>query len=121
MLSRSVANRTADNYECQWRRFTRFCAAVQFCSLPAAPATVTCYVGALLRRGTIVPASLGNYTMPINTRHADVGLDHPGAGRLMQSIRIGYARFSAEADGALPLTCRLLPAPVMWRVVELAL
>lgn len=121
MLSRSVADRTADNYQRTWQRFTAFCTAAQRDPLPAAPATVACYVGTLLRRGTIAPSSLGNYLTPINTRHAAAGLERSDVGRLMQPIRIGYARLTAEADGALPHTRRPLPAPVMWRVVELAL
>jgi len=121
MLTHALANSTADGYERQWRRFARYCAAEGVSSLPAAPTTVVCYLGTVLRRGTVSPGSLQNYLSPINTRHASVGLPRPALGHLVHSARTGFARLFSAAAGALPETRRPLPAPVMWRIVHLAL
>jgi len=120
MLTNALADSTAAGYHRHWRRFSAYCAAQGCSALPAAPATVVCYLGTLLRGGRISPASLQNYLSPINTRHFDVGLPRPAVGRLIHSARVGFARLHVGSVGALPLARRPLPAPVMWRIVELA-
>lgn len=120
MLTRSIADTTADNYERAWRQFERYCATARVSALPASPATVACYMGTLLRRGSVAHSSLQGYLTPINSRHAACGLPRPASGQLVSSLRVGYARISAEAVGTLPDTRRPLPAAVMWRIVELA-
>ena len=121
MLTHALADTMADGYERQWRRFARYCEDEGVSALPAAPTTVVCYLGTVLRRGTVSPGSLQNYLSPINTRHASVGLPRPALGHLVHSARTGFARLFSAAAGALPETRRPLPAPVMWRIVTLAL
>ena len=120
MLTNALADSTAAGYHRHWRRFAAYCAAQGCSALPAAPATVVCYLGTLLRGGRISPASLQKYLSPINTRHVDVGLPRPAVGRLIHSARVGFGRLRVRSVGALPLARRPLPAPVMWRIVELA-
>jgi len=81
---------------------------------------VVCYLGTVLRRGTVSPGILQNYLSPINTRHASVGSPRPAISHLVHSARTGFSRLFSAAAGAFPATRRPLPAPVMWRIVTLA-
>ena len=120
ILTNALANSTAAGYHRHWSRLSAYSAAQGCSAFPTAPATVVCYLGTLLHGGRISPASLQNYISPISTRHFNVGLPRLAVGRLIHSARVGFSLLHVRSVGALPLARRPLPAPVMWRILELA-
>lgn len=88
--------------------------------MPTSAAAVACFFGTLCER-RLAPSSLQTYLTPINNRHHDGGFDKPASGPLIAKLRAGYNRLLADEAAEFPTTRAPLPAPVVWRIAELAL
>ena len=119
MLTGALADSTADSYGHQWAAFEGFCADNGWPSLPTTAAAVSCYVGTLCERH-VSQSTFDSYLSPVNGRHVAAWLPKPATGRLVQDLRAGYARMVADRTNVFPFERAPLPAPVAWRIVELA-
>lgn len=120
LLSGSLAPSTADKYGRRWAEFQTFCRANDWPSLPTSPAAIACFFGTLCER-RLAPSSLQTYLTPINNRHHDSGFPKPAAGPLVAKLRAGYNRLLADEAAEFPPARAALPAPVVWRIAQLAL
>ena len=119
MLTGALADSTADAYGRQWAAFEEFCADNGWPSLPTTAAAVACYVGTLCER-QLAQSTIDSYLSPVNGRHVAAGFPKPATGRLVQDLRAGYARMVADRSNSFPFARAPLPAPVAWRIAELA-
>lgn len=120
ILRKDISAGTADAYGRRWEAFTSFCAENDWPSLPTTPAAVACFFGTLAER-QLAPSTIRGYLTPVNSRHQAAGFPKPAVGELLARLRKGYARLLAEHDNAFPFARGPLPAPVLLRVVLLAM
>ena len=90
-------------------------------ALPARPDYIAAYIGYLRDEGLVHANSLQPYLSCINQWHADMGLDKPAVGHLIQRLRRGFGEAEGnDAEGELVASRRPIPAPIMLQVLHLA-
>ena len=119
---------TWGSYSGKLQRFIDFCQLIvpQFGlppvrALPARPDYIAAYIGYLRDEGLVHANSLQPYLSCINQWHADMGLDKPAVGHLIQRLRRGFGEAEGnDAEGELVASRRPIPAPIMLQVLHLA-
>src|ERR1700684_4152627 len=84
------ADNTRRAYRVGWNDFTAFCTIQGFDSLPAAPQTVALYVTGLAGRAKL--ATIRLYLAAVAEKHREIGLESPGAHKIVRRIVRGVAR-----------------------------
>lgn len=79
-------------------------------ALPAAPATVACYVGHLFGQGTVRGGSIRPYVAAIAAQHRRSGFSDPTQDPLVTSTRRGYLANDAARSAGPPMRSAPLPA-----------
>ena len=128
LLAASLRDSTWSSYTGKLQRFIDFCQrVVPQCGLPpvrALPARadyVAAYIGYLREEGLVHDNSLQPYLSCINQWHADMGLEKPAVGHLIQSLRRGFGEAEGQdAEGELVASRRPIPAHIMLQVIHLA-
>jgi hypothetical protein len=87
--------------------------------LPARPEYIAAYIGYLREEGLVHANSLQPYLSCINQWHADMGLEKPAVGHLIQKLRRGFGELEGD-DPEGVASRRPIPAPVMLQVLHLA-
>ena len=90
-IAASKADATRRAYASDWRDFTTWCAAHQQADLPAAPATVAAYLGALASGGAKV-STVRRRCAAIGDAHQRGGHDNPAAHPGVKATLAGIAR-----------------------------
>jgi len=119
---------TWGSYSGKLQRFIDFCQLIvpQFGlppvrALPARPDYIAAYIGYLRDEGLVHANSLQPYLSCINQWHADMGLEKPAVGHLIQRLRRGFGEAEGnDAEGELVASRRPIPAPIMLQVLHLA-
>jgi len=127
LLEAACQESTVRKYISSWEQFEQFCSRARLTALPAAPATVVCYLGLVRELGTVAAWSLGNYLAPINTVHLSAGDESPTDDFLVRQAKRGYRRCHTAAVCARPERRAPFPAAAvnallgMWPVAESSL
>jgi hypothetical protein len=77
-------------------------------------------LGYLRDEHRVKSGSLQQYLSAINSWHADMGLEKPAVGHVIQLLRRGFGEEQAEDDEEEVVARRPIPAPVMARILHLA-
>ena len=118
---------TWDSYSSKLARWTQFCTVewprdgrppLPVC--PAKPEHILAYLGFLLEEDNVHASSLQPYLSAINSLHADMGLEKPAAGHLVQLARKGFSELEGELDPNRSLRSPI-PAVVVLSIVRLGL
>ena len=128
LLAAGRRDSTWSSYTGKLQRFIDFCQrVVPQCGLPpvrALPARadyVAAYIGYLREEGLVHANSLQPYLSCINQWHADMGLEKPAVGHLIQRLRRGFCKAEGQdAEGELVASRRPIPAHIMLQVLHLA-
>jgi site-specific recombinase XerD len=104
----SQASNTKRGYASDWRQFSAWCAEHGLADLPALPATVATYLGALATNGAKL-ATIRRRAAAIGDRHRRAGHDNPAAHPLIKATLAGIARtIGAAPKKKAALTVELL-------------
>jgi site-specific recombinase XerD len=112
-ITASKADATRRAYASDWRHFTAWCAAHQQVELPAAPANVAAYLGALASAGAKV-STVRRRCAAIGDAHRHGGYDNPAAHAGVKATLAGIGR----TLGAPPAKKAALTADLLARALR---
>jgi hypothetical protein len=117
LLQSGLAASTAKGYGRLFDAFAAYCAAEGVSALPAAPATVICYVGHLAEEGRWAHSSMQPIFSAINDAHKSLELQPPACGSyFLARVRAGLGRVQSAAsttDSRTPLPAEAIVAIVI--------
>ena len=127
LLTRSRRESTWLSYSGKLKRWIDYCTVVvpsrgfpAISPFPAQRQHVLAYLGYLRDEHRVKSGSLQQYLSAINSWHADMGLEKPAVGHVIQLLRRGFGEEQAEDDEEEVVARRPIPAPVMARILHLA-
>lgn len=121
LLGMTLACSTQAAYQLHWEAFESFCELYRSVSIPATPATVSCYLSFFFDKVTICDGSIRPYIAAIGAQHRHCGLSDPTDDPLVSSTKLGYVSNYATHQQGAPLRSIPLPATMTLRALHRAL
>jgi hypothetical protein len=95
LLTQEHAVSTSEGYGYKWKRFTTFCGTNR-CPLPSSVVIIGCYLSHLYREGRITGTLIRPYLAAICAMHTRAGFPSPTEDPVINSIRAGFKRATAD-------------------------